>query len=771
MPLGVEGRASVEQQAVVDSPRANPMALRLHVVLNKLSAPPLRPGLVDRPRVVDRLVSSADVPVVLLSAPPGYGKTTALSLWRRTDDRPFAWLSLEAADDDPVELARGVASALDPLIGVGEDLAAELTSAEPRLSERVLPGLVNAWARCDRPLVLVLDDLHAVREPACLEIVEYLAQHVALGSQLALATRTDPALGLAGMRMHGRLAEVRVADLAYGESEAASALAAAGVRLTADQVDRLVARTEGWPAAIYLAALSLRDRADPGAFIEHFTGTNRHVADVLSEDVLQRQPASVVTFLLRTSILDDLTPELCDAVTGGDRAAETLRDLERSNLFVVPLDEDRIAYRYHQLFAEYLRAELNRREPEISTELHQRAWRWYAGHRLTARAVEHARASGDVTAAADLVASRFGAMYERGQTDIARTFLSDLDVDLVEGHAPLAVAAAWLAAITGDVAGAGRFLGAARRGSWDGPMPDGASSLESAVALATATFGNDGVAQMEEAANAAVRLEPAQNHWRALALTLRGAALTLRGDDDEAEHCLTAAVPISPERSATRGYALANLGLLRLQRGDVEGALDHASRAHEIVDRPTMRSYTPSVTTYALLTRVLTEQRQHREAAQAADQAESVFSEASEAFWWLLATARLLLAPALAKLGRGEDALRHLAKAERVINQYADTGRLAAWHAEALAQVSSAASAASTAQPGVPLSTAEKRVLRLLASELTLREIGRELHLSLNTVKTHTLSIYRKLDASSRTEAVQTARALARANQSGRTPA
>ncbi len=766
MPLGVE-RAS-EQRAGADHPRANPTASRLHVVLSKLSAPPLRPGLVDRPYVIDRLVTSADVPVVLLSAPPGYGKTTALALWRRSDDRPFSWLSLEAADDVPLQLVRGVAAALDPLVGVDEDLAVTLAAGEPRLADRVLPGLVNAWARADRSLVLVLDDLHVVHNPASLDVVDYLAQHVPPGSQLALATRTDPALGLAGMRMHGRLVEVRVADLAYGEAEAGSALAAAGVDLTDDQVAGLVARTEGWPAAIYLAALSLRDRADPGAFVEHFTGTNRHVADVLSEDVLQRQPDDVVTFLLRTSILDDLTPELCDAVTGGGGAAETLRDLERSNLFVVPLDEDRIAYRYHHLFAEYLRAELSRREPQTVTELHRRAWRWYADHLLTARAVEHARASGDVTVAVDLVSSRFGAMYERGQIHIAQTFLAEIDRDVVEGHPPLAVAAAWLAAMTGESARAHRFLEVARRGSWEGPMPDGGSCLESAVALATATFGSQGLTEMEEAATTAVELEPFANHWRALALTLHGAALTLRGHHDPAEQCLAAAVPIASERSATRAHALANLALLRARRGDLDGAWEHARSAHDIVDIPTMRTYTPSVTTYAVLAHVLAEQRQRDEAIKHADQAEAILAGASEGFWWLLASARLVLASALARLGRRDDADRHLVEVDRLVRVHPDCGQLSAWLGAAHTQV---ASTLTTAQPGAPLSAAEQRVLRLLASDLTLREIGRELHLSLNTVKTHTHAIYRKLNASSRTEAVHTAHALARASRGDRTAA
>jgi LuxR family maltose regulon positive regulatory protein len=271
---------------------------------------------------------------------------------------------------------------------------------------------------------------------------------------------------------------------------------------------------------------------------------------------------------------------------------------------------------------------------------------------------------------------------------------------------------------------------------------------------------------MEDAGNTAVRLEVEPNKWRALALSMRGAALTLRGEDDRAEQNLAAVLSIQAVSPATRAYALANLGILRLRDGDLEGALTHARNAYTIVDNPAMRTYTPSVMTFALLARALAEDHQYREAAQAADEAEAMLSQASEAFWWLVAIARLLLAPSLATLGRREDAYRHLAEAQRLLSLHTDTGQLVAWHADAQNQV---ASIAPTAQPGAPLSSAEERVLRLLGTDLTLREIGRELHLSVNTVKTHTHAIYRKMNVSSRAEAVQKARIRARAMRSSRT--
>jgi hypothetical protein len=258
-------------------------------------------------------------------------------------------------------------------------------------------------------------------------------------------------------------------------------LAAAGVRLPDALVGLLVERTEGWPAGLYLAALSLRGRVRPEDFVDRFTGTSRHVADFLSEDVLARQPDAVIGFLLHTCILEELTASLCEALTGGTDAEEALRELERSNLFVVPLDEERLAWRYHHLFAQYLRAELARREPELVPELHRRAWRWYREHGLVGRAVAHAQTAGDVEVAAELVAAHYSAMAQGGQIETVRSWLAGFDDARIEGHAPLAVVAAWVSALSGGTR-AGRPL---RRGGpagilgradarWDGLAGGGA---------------------------------------------------------------------------------------------------------------------------------------------------------------------------------------------------------------------------------------------------------------------------------------------------------
>jgi LuxR family maltose regulon positive regulatory protein len=505
---------------------------------------------------------------------------------------------------------------------------------------------------------------------------------------------------------------------------------------------------------MYLAALSLRDRSHAEDFVDRFAGASRHVADFLSEDVLARQAEEVIGFLLHTCVLEELTASLCDAVTGGTDADAMLRELERSNLFVVPLDEERHAYRYHHLFAQYLRAELARREPELVPELHRNAWRWYREHGLVGRAVAHAQACGDVSDAAQLVAAKWLPMVEGGQVETLRSWIAGFDDAHLRGHAPLAIAAAYVAALTGERERAARFAKAAQRASWDGPMPDGTASLESAVALMSSAFGIDGVSGMHAAAQRALDLEPATSPWRAGALALLGIARTLEGDFVDARTVLEKAVQLTRGQTATGATAVAYLALISLHDGDEDRAFRFAERAHAVVERPGMRTYPPSVITYTVVAHVLSRRGDLGGAAAAADRAAALLPRLTEAFWTQMIETRILLAPALAALGRTAEANARLDEAAELLAEQRDAGKLPDWHAEAVRKLRLTGR---RPQPSQALSDAERRILRLLATDLTLREIGRELYLSLNTVKTHTHSIYRKLGVSSRADAVKAA--------------
>jgi LuxR family transcriptional regulator, maltose regulon positive regulatory protein len=618
----------------------------------------------------------------------------------------------------------------------------------------VLPSLVDACVERGQPLVLVLDDLHLVSERRCHTAIGYLAERLPAGCQLALGTRTDPALPLGSWRAHGQLVELRATELSLADAEAAALLAAAGVHLPDALVARLVERTEGWPAGLYLAALSLRDRPHPEDFVDRFAGTSRHVADFLSEDVLARLPGEVIGFLLHTCVLEELTASLCAALTGGTDADATLRELERGNLFVVPLDEERLAWRYHHLFAQYLRAELARRDPELVPELHRRAWRWYRTRGLVGRAVAHAQAAADVDVAAELVAAEYSAMVQGGQIETVRSWLTGFQDAQIEGHAPLAVAAAWVAALTGERERAARFTEAARRGSWDGPMPDGTASLESALAIMSSAFGLDGVSRMHSVAQRAVELEPATTLHGATALELLGIAQALEGEFARARDVLDEAVRLAGETS-TGTLSLAHLAVISLREGDEETAFGHAQRAHAVVEQPRMRADLASVATYSVVAHLLGRRGELEGAAVAVERATAILPRLTEGFWWLMIETRILLAPVLAALGRGAEAVTRLDEAAALLAAHPDAGKLPDWHQEMVRRLRLAGRRPPASQE---LSDAQRRILRLLATDLTLREIGRELYLSTNTVKTHTRSIYRKLGVSSRTEAVEAAR-------------
>jgi LuxR family transcriptional regulator, maltose regulon positive regulatory protein len=751
-----------ERHGAAHASPSGPAAERRRIVASKLAAPPLRPGIVDRPLLLDGLLSATHAPVILVSAPAGYGKTTLLTLWRERDQRPFAWVSLEAADNDPVALVASLVAALDPIVGLDPAIADSLKVRDPPLEEVVLPSLVDACLEGGQPVVLVLDDLHLVSERRCHTVIGYLAERLPPGCQLALGTRTDPPLPLGSWRAHGQLVELRAAELSLGESEAGALLVAAGVRLPDAQVARLVERTEGWPAGLYLAALSLRDRSQPTEFVDRFAGTSRHVADFLSEDVLARQPEEVIGFLLRTCVLEELTASLCAVLAGtsGADAEAVLRELERGNLFVVPLDEERLAWRYHHLFVQYLGAELARREPELVPELHRRAWRWYREHGLVGRAVAHAQACGDVEVAAELVAAEWSELSEGGQIETVRSWLAGFEDAQIEGHAPLAIAAAWVAALTGERERAARFAEAARRGSWAGLMPDGTASLESALAIMSSAFGLDSVSRMRSVAQRAVDLEPATSRHRAIALELLGIAHTIEGDIPRARDLLDEAVQLAGDETSTSAFSLTHLAVISLREGDEEAAFGHAQRAHAIVQQPRMRADLASVATYSVIAHLLSRRGDLAGAALAVERANALLPRLTEGFWWLMIETRILLAPVLAALGRTADAATRLEEAAALLTTHPDAGKLPDWHTETVRNLRPAAR---RRPPSSQLSDAERRILRLLATDLSLSEIGRELYLSTNTVKTHTRAIYRKLGVSSREEAVKAAGTEARA--------
>jgi LuxR family maltose regulon positive regulatory protein len=454
----------------------------------KLRAPAVRPELVPRRRLVDWLITTRTHKLTLIDAPAGWGKTTLLAEWSANgaERRPFAWVSLDRADNDPVRFWTYLIGALRTVTpGVGDRALGTLRTTGTSVARDVLPELVNELAAASREMVLALDDYHVINNDEIHEGLEFLVERLPAELHLALATRSDPPLPLARMRVRGQLLEIRSEELRFSLQEAAALLnEVLGLGLSAAGVARLQQRTEGWAAALYLAALSLRDRADAGGFIEAFAGDDRHIVDYLGGEVLAGQPPQIRGFLLHTSILERLCGPLCDAVTGRTGAAAELEAIERANLFLVPLDSTRRWYRYHHLFGELLRHELGRsEEPELVATLHRRACAWHRDAGSVPEAIQHATAAGDVAEAVELIAEHWLGFFNRGELATVAGWLDALPPETVAGDARLAVARVWLALDLGRLEEADRWLAAAERGIDEGRATAGAAGLASGVAL------------------------------------------------------------------------------------------------------------------------------------------------------------------------------------------------------------------------------------------------------------------------------------------------
>ncbi|HET7820859.1 MAG TPA: LuxR C-terminal-related transcriptional regulator [Ornithinibacter sp.] len=517
------------------------------LVATKLYVPRLRRGLVARPRLVDRL--GGDGRLTLVSAPAGFGKTTLLASWLgpTTDDRRVAWLSLDASDDDPVSFWTGVVTALDGAVpGLGA-VPLDLLRAAPTSTDPVLTALLNELAAVPDEVWLVLDDYHLVRDQEVGRGMTFLVEHLPPHVHVVLSTRADPDLPLARWRVRGELVEIRAVDLRFSAGEAAAYLdEATGVRLTAEQVQALEGRTEGWIAALQLAAISLRGRDDVAAFIAGFAGDDRYVFDYLVEEVLAHQPQPVRDFLLRSAVLDRFTGPLCDAVLARDDSGAMLQTLERTNLFLVALDDRREWYRYHQLFADVLRARLVGEQPEQVPVLHERASQWYEQHDLADEAVQHALAANDVDRAARLVEQAVPMIRRQRREAVVAGWLAALPDDTVRRSPVLSVFAAALRMVAGDLAAVEPRL----------------DDAEAALAAAEA----DGI-----------RPWPDTEELRTLPSTIamyRASLAQARGDvEATAEHARQALDLAGPDDHLARGGAAGFLGLTAWARGDVTQAL------------------------------------------------------------------------------------------------------------------------------------------------------------------------------------------------------
>ena len=552
------------------------------ILATKLYIPRLRPNVVLRPRLIERLNEGLHGKLTLISAPAGFGKTTLVSEWLAGGARPAAWLSLEDQENDPARFLAYLVAALQTIAAtIGEGVLSALQSPQPPPPEAILTALLNDLTTIQDQFVLVLDDYHMIAAKAVDQALIFLLEHLPPQMHLVIATREDPALPLARLRARGYLTEVRADDLRFTPSEAAAFLnQTMGLNLSAQDIVALERRTEGWIVGLQLAALSLQGHEDAADFIRSFTGSHHFVLDYLLEEVLGQQPERIQHFLLRTSILDRLCGPLCDAVVLDPAAVgqATLEYLEHANLFLVPLDNERRWYRYHQLFAELLRQRLQQStdsSPEDGgrgvDELHRRASLWYEDHGLELEAFHHATAAHDVERAARLIEGDGMPLQFRGAVTSVLHWLESLPKTVLDARPALWVMYASALSMAGFLPGVEPKLQAAEAALQDAEPDDTTRNLVGHIAVIRASLAaaeNQVEPMLAQSRRALEYLHPNDLSARTFTLWTLGFASFLQGDRSAARRAYTEAISISQAAGNIIIYIGATIGLGNVQEAD-----------------------------------------------------------------------------------------------------------------------------------------------------------------------------------------------------------
>jgi LuxR family transcriptional regulator, maltose regulon positive regulatory protein len=694
-------------------------------------------------------------------APSGFGKTTLLSQWAEHDSLAFAWVPVDEADNDPKVLLSRIAQALDALEPVGRPVFDALGSPGSSIAGLVVPRLGSALLSRTSPVALVLDDVHVLRNSECRAALSMLADHVPRGSRLVLSGQVEPPLRIARLRAEGRVLEIGPSDLSLTCEEASSLLRDAGVTLAEQEVSELHRRTEGWPVGLYLAALYIREGASFGRVAASFGGDDQFVSEYVESEFLSRISRQQRMFLTRTAVLDRMCGPLCDAVLELSGSAGTLADLARSNLLLVPLDRRGKWYRYHHLFRDMLLADLDRLEPELIPVLRRRAAAWCARNGLPEPALEYCIAAGDVETAADLVGRLVLPTYQQGRVaTVQRWFRWLQDRGGIGKHPMAAVLASVVSAVTGRPAEAQRWADVVDQWQFGGaPRPDDPPA-EAWAALVRAVLCRGGVKQMRADADEAVRRFAAEGIRAPIAPLCQGLARILSGDLDGGDASFADAVVIATEAGAPEGLAeaLSERSLVAMARGDWSRAEDLEEQARGTLRRAGIEDSYATTLVSAVAARVAL----HRGDAQAARQhlvgAQRTRGLLTYAFPHLAVQARIELIRVRLALGDLAGARTLMQEVNELLRHRPALGSLVG---EAQALRDQLASQRGSSIPGASsLTAAELRLLPMLSTHLSFAEIAAEMSLSRSTISSQAMSIYRKLEAGSRSQAVARSREL-----------
>ena len=718
----------------------------------KLAVPQPRLGVVSRAELIAKARGS-DCRVVGITAPAGYGKSTLLAEWAQAETRRVAWVSLDRFDDDPATLVWLLASAYGRATPGLEGLAAEVGGSGVSVLGRAAPRLASAFQASPDPFVLMLDDLHELRSPACHDVLEVAISGIPRGSQLVAASRGEQP-HLPRLRAEGETLELVTGDLALDAEGAELIFSRANVPLTSALAAAVTERTEGWPVGLHLAALIAQDGAEDVVTI---SGDDRYVADYLYGEALSRQPEELQQFLRRTAVLDELSGPLCDAVLDDQGAQERLRRLEASNLFLIPLDRRREWYRYHALFREFLLSELRRVEPDHLAKLHLRAADWFEANGSPVKAIEHLLSTTEPDRAVQLVAALALPTYQAGQLTTVRRWLAALGDAAIEGYPPLAVIAGWITVLTGQTTRAQRWAAIIDAGSFDLAPVDGTASFDSSRAMLRSVMCPAGPEQALADGSLAIAQEPAWSPWRTQALSICGEAQLLAGNAELARALFLEAAAVATDTGESDASMIseANLALLAMDRGDWAEAAEFVQRALGVVESARMEDYATSALAFAAAARLASHRGDRAEANQQLTRAMRARPASTFAMPHFAVRPRLHMAKVYVATDDLPTARHLLREIDDILLHRPALGALV----DEVAALHRLLSETPQVQPSgaAPLSPAELRLLPYLQTHLTMSEIGQRLFVSRNTVATQVGSIYRKLGASSRSEAVEIA--------------
>ncbi len=691
-------------------------------------------GLVRRSRLIERLATSRGHPLALIVAPAGYGKTTLLAQWVAEETRAVAWLTLQREHDDARALFDAVADALAWIGFEGRD----------------------AWSGSH--FLLVLDDAHLVGSEVLHQVLDPLIRRLPPGSQIAVGSRAEPDLALGTLRAERMVVELTATDLAMSPEEASALLRAADLELDAPAVQELLVRTEGWPAALYLASLSLRTRAsDHGE--PPFAGDDHFIVQYVHDQFLAGLAPANRRFLSRIAIFDRVSGPLCDSVLEIGRSDRRLGDLARSNLPLEAIDPGHEWYRLHRLVRQSLLGQARRRDPGQVRSLQQRASVWYEEHGDLDRAIDHAVAAGDLGRVGKLLWDSLPDYVERGRIGRVEGWLASFSEHQLESSDRLALAAAYVHLVSGSIEDAMRWRaaadGARARGSED---PGEADHLEAAGAVIDAWCAVGGVAAMHDSAERAASLLPDHSAWQPATSFLRGTAALLAGDRAEARRLYTLGSDGTAARTPhAAALCLAGRAAIEIDAGAWDEADDLAMRALRITEDKQLSEYPASALVFAVYGYVAAVASRVDEAKAHARRCSALLHSHDDLAPWFGAQTRILLARTLIVLADITDARALLAMASRLARRAPDATVFPSWLDAAWGQIDTHAETALSGASS--LTTAELRVLRFLPTHYSFREIADRLHVSSNTVKTQVHAVYQKLGVSSRSEAVRAASA------------